>query len=99
MTDIDYNDLDPGIRDTVRLLRTAGFETTDSGDGGKTDMECSIEFPHVFCELDLASFVSETNRAQRLLGDEWTAEARYSAKDGKCILLCMKYPQNIQDFI
>lgn len=33
MSDIDYEALDPGIRRTVRWLRSLGFETTDSGDG------------------------------------------------------------------
>lgn len=33
MSDIDYSTLDPGIREVVRLLREAGHETTDSGDG------------------------------------------------------------------
>lgn len=31
--DIDYTELDPGIRETVRFLRSHGFDTTDSGDG------------------------------------------------------------------
>lgn len=33
MEDIDYDDLDSGIRETVRWLRGAGFDTRDSGDG------------------------------------------------------------------
>ena len=33
MEEIDYTELDPGIRKLVRLLRDNGFETTDSGDG------------------------------------------------------------------
>lgn len=33
METIDYNDLDPGIRQTVHFLREQGFETSDSGDG------------------------------------------------------------------
>jgi hypothetical protein len=33
MSDVDYSELDPGIRETVRWLRGLGYETTDSGDG------------------------------------------------------------------
>ena len=33
MKDIDYGELDPGIRETVRRLNEEGFETCDSGDG------------------------------------------------------------------
>lgn len=34
--DLQYDRLDNGIRETVRLLRRHGFETTDSGDGDIT---------------------------------------------------------------
>ncbi len=30
---MNYDELDAGIRETVRLLRDNGFQTTDSGDG------------------------------------------------------------------
>lgn len=50
--DIDYDELDPGIRKTVRLLRAAGFDTTDSGDGQSkfknSDAGCAIDMPNVF---------------------------------------------------
>ena len=31
--DIDYDTLDSGIRETVRWLRSCGYDTVDSGDG------------------------------------------------------------------
>ena len=34
-SDLDLNDLDPGIRDSVLLLRKAGFKTFTSCEGGK----------------------------------------------------------------
>ncbi|MDF1699533.1 MAG: hypothetical protein P1V36_00020 [Planctomycetota bacterium] len=47
--DIDYDSLDPGIRHTVRVLRSWGLNTTDSGDGSKASwMEGALEVPHVF---------------------------------------------------
>lgn len=36
---MNYDDLDPGIRETVRRLNAAGFETSDSGDGVSKDGE------------------------------------------------------------
>lgn len=47
MSEFDYDQLDPGIRRTVKTLRTWGFDTTDSGDGKKVGMECALPFPHV----------------------------------------------------
>lgn len=52
---IDYNQLDPGIRSTVRWLRDAGFNTIDSGDG-ITKAEAiaeghAMDAPHVFIRV------------------------------------------------
>jgi hypothetical protein len=45
---INYEELDPGIRDVVKVLRENGFYTTDSGDGvSKTERDGVIDFPHV----------------------------------------------------
>jgi hypothetical protein len=45
---IDYDDLDPGIRRVVRLLNQHGFVTSDSGDGSKAGvMECAVDYPMV----------------------------------------------------
>lgn len=48
--DINYDELDPGIREVVRWLRYLGFDTTDSGDGVTKvgEMACAIAEPHVF---------------------------------------------------
>lgn len=105
MTDINYEELDPGIRDTVALLRSHGFETTDSGDGvskfadGAEPMDCAIDIPHVFCVLDdmhAETFFNEADRAQELLGDEWTVEATYAPKDGHSLLMCFRYPAGVE---
>ncbi len=41
---IDYALIDPGIRETVRRLRDAGFNTSDSGDGqSKFMVMCECE--------------------------------------------------------
>lgn len=95
--DATYEEMDAGIRDTVRLLRNNGFDTTDSGDGSKAGhMGCAIEFPHVFCAMQrFEDFVSQADKAQGLLGDDWTVEASYSAKDQRTFLMCMKYPLSV----
>ncbi len=44
---LDYDKLDPGIRETVRWLRGLGFNTTDSGDGvSKRPGDCVCQ-PHM----------------------------------------------------
>ncbi len=44
--------IDAGVAKLVEELRRAGFNTTDSGDGAKTGMECALDFPHVFIQSD-----------------------------------------------
>lgn len=53
-----YEELDPGIRETVRWLNENQFITTDSGDGVTkvgSDMEGVIEEPHVMIRCASAS--------------------------------------------
>lgn len=48
LEEINYEELDPGIREIVRRLRELGWDTTDSGDGAsKPDMECAMPFANV----------------------------------------------------
>lgn len=59
MSELDYDELDPGIRDTVRWLRDRGFKTTDSGDGATKLLEIrdeeALPYPHVFMVVDDAN--------------------------------------------
>jgi len=93
---INYNELDPGIRETVRLLRTHGFKTTDSGDGvSKVD---GLSFPHVAMLVTEGEMVREAKRLLKLLrqrglsfephnsGDFPTIEVSYNPVDGHCVL-------------
>lgn len=65
---IDYGELDPGVRRLVRLLRSNGFNTSDSGDGSKAGMmECAVDEPMVAIEVDPAELVSEAHRLHALL--------------------------------
>lgn len=62
-----YEELDPGVRETVRRLRAAGFRTTDSGDGvsklaaGWPEEEIILR-PHVFISVDHWSDLMTTTR-------------------------------------
>lgn len=63
---MDYDELDPGIREVVRRLNEAGFITTDSGDGvSKAELIASgdaMDFPHVFITLELRNFAHECQK-------------------------------------
>lgn len=100
-SDFDYADLDPGIRDTVRLLRSHGFETTDSGDGVSKLSPDSKNYgcepgtqPHVYCSTTCDFVISEARRLAVLLGDEWTVEGVFMASSGTSILSAIKMSQD-----
>jgi hypothetical protein len=83
---VDYRYLDPGIRDIVRRLNEAGFETTDSGDGVSKPREmfeagCAIPFPHVVAVSRPETMIADAERAAAVLGEGWTVEASYSTHD------------------
>lgn len=80
--DLNYDALDPGVRDVVRKLRAAGFETTDSGDGkSKADLikeGCALDFAHVFSVVPKDLMCWEAERMQDLLGADWKVEASWA---------------------
>lgn len=52
--DLDYSTLTPGIRRTVALVRSWGFETTDSGDGVtnvQAGMDGAMTVPNVYIHV------------------------------------------------
>ena len=91
MNTLNYADLDVGIRNTVRLLRDAGFETTDSGDGvSKPQIEgCTLPVPHVFAHTTPVRAFKDAARMARLLGKGWHVELSYSTADQQCFLLAI----------
>lgn len=69
---IDLAELDPGIRETVRRLRAAGFRTTDSGDGVSKvaagwDPDTVHDFPHVYVAVGGDALIGEARRLRDLL--------------------------------
>lgn len=94
---INYDELDPGIRDVVRAINEWGWVTCDSGDGSKAGtMECALDHPHVFCESQWGplGIINEAHSlAARLLGrfgPGWYVETNYSTKDGRAFLYALK---------
>lgn len=71
LPEIDYEQLDPGIRETVRRLRAWGFDTTDSGDGSKAEtMECGLSVANVFIRCEPRHLVDSTDLLMRNLVKE-----------------------------
>lgn len=94
---INYDELDPGIRDVVRAINEWGWKTCDSGDGSKAGtMECALDHPHVFCEardggieLDREAHTLAELLIERF-GPGWYVETNYSTKDRRAFLYAMK---------
>lgn len=94
MSPVNYAELDPGIRDRVRILNEHGFETTDSGDGvsKRPDPGEVLRFPHVAAVTEPARLISDaeslfslTKLVPQLAGG--TVEASYNPDDGVALLL------------
>jgi hypothetical protein len=75
LDDIDYDDLDPGIREVVRRLNKAGFATCDSGDGvSKTEAIADGEaepFPHVYIQVPMADDLIKESYRLKTLVESW----------------------------
>jgi hypothetical protein len=99
MTDLNYNDLDPGIRETVRLLRDEGFETVDSGDGvaKPLDHEGVIRYPHVAMTCAAVDLIAKACRCAVVLGPEWHVEGVYIANTGASVIMAVLFPEDERD--
>lgn len=91
MTAADLDNLDPGIRNVVTLLRAHGFDTFDSGDGvtklaPDADVcECGAEdFPHVRMRVPPLRIVLEAGKLENILLGAGIALAR-NGDDGPVI--------------
>ncbi len=71
---VPWADLDPGIRDVVRLLVSKGFTATDSGDGvskiGTEQEHGMIKDAHVVIPCSPPSMVSDAEHLTRPLRGE-----------------------------
>lgn len=98
--DIDYSKLDSGIRDTVRWLRSAGFDTCDSGDGAtkQPDPDWGVRpCPHVIIDVHPHELVDECGRLSRLLGSIGipTLSASLQNPDGPIIQGVYQYAEGM----
>ncbi len=90
----EAEELCPGIRAAVELLRSNDFETIDSGDGShfRAGMECACEEPMIACATTRHHMAGASHRLMTLLGSRGIdvhIEAAYSPKDEVAILLVM----------
>jgi len=93
---LNLNMIDPGVRELVRLLRAAGFNTCDSGDGSKAkDMECAVPYPMVAIQVEKKYFFQELDRLGAFMArqgyPDWTVEGNASPL-GPALLVCYDYP-------
>ena len=88
---MNHDKLDKGIRDTVRLLRENGFDTTDSGDGiSKPPGSGVLGYPHVHMVSDGERLIIESQRCAALLGDAWTVQGSYDPANSVSIITAMR---------
>lgn len=94
MTDsLDYDALDPGIRDVVRLIREAGYETTDSGDGisKRATQPDALPFPHVVVRLGLVDWRRSTYHLHDLVrdrfGNEWRVQLSWAPGEPAIVMV------------
>lgn len=95
---LDYQQLDPGIRKTVAYLRGLGFDTTDSGDG-KTKVEAiaageALPFPHVCILAAPDQLVANCRLLQDLIEHVPGAhvEGSYDSADNVAIITVLDCP-------
>lgn len=82
----------PTMQRTIRWLQSLGMEPTDSGDGVtnvEADMECALDFPHVFIPFDqlgqgkvAADLIWSQIRTIAEDNTDISVEAGYSPEDG-----------------
>lgn len=69
LTQEQLDQVNPGIRNTVKTLREWGYRTCDSGDGKTHDHACDLDVPYVHIIVSPEHLFSETNRLVEKLKD------------------------------
>lgn len=92
--DLDYSQIDAGIRERVRILRDEGFDTTDSGDGSKAAwMEGALPYPMIAVVVPKVGDLFDQAEHLRTVLDlhaecaGYELSANYSPVDGTSLLL------------
>lgn len=93
MDTLDYNLIQPRMRQTVRWLRSMGFDTCDSGDGVtnvEAGMEDALEMPHVMMTVKKANMIYEADRLYHACLEtkiHGKIEASYDPEDESAIII------------
>lgn len=87
---LDYNDLDPGIRNVVRWLNEQGFKTFDSGDGVTKDY--GTPFPHASMEVEPSKLVEACDRLVAALEEAGVEVDPYDSEEDSVAVRGMHYP-------
>ena len=103
MSDIPYDDLDPGIREVVRWLNEAGFPTMDSGDGkAKFDDDgnelpgweggtCGYGVPHAIIAVHPHMLVEQADDLVRALRSQVGITVQATSPDGSGVEVQANY--------
>lgn len=76
------DDLNPGIRELVRRLNVAGFDTCDSGDGETHDYECDRDYPYVVIKLSAGQPLVASCQVVSMLVSSWGVRLRPQSLEG-----------------
>lgn len=89
---MNYDELDPGIREKVRAIHDLGYHTTDSGDGVSkpADAEGVLPFPHIVVKLrypalGIVEYLHDYVRAH--FGPRWVAELSWVPDEPAIVML------------
>lgn len=89
--DLNYDELDPGVRQIVKHLRMKGFRTIASGDGvSKSADSLALPFRHVLVQTAPFALAADADEMAKTLyiafGRHWVVEASYSTVDKTALL-------------
>lgn len=82
MEEVNYDELNPGIRQCVRWLREHGFNTSSSGDGKTHECTCDPDHAFVTMLVDPNQMVAEADRLASLLQERLGIELTGLDEDG-----------------
>ena len=87
---MNYDELNPGIRKTVKLLNSVGWKTCDSGDGETHDYECDRDAGYVVVVSTPQNVIHDSDLIHGFLEsygvtfspEDTSIQANYSPVDG-----------------
>lgn len=99
LREIDYSELDEGVREIVRELRRLMLRTVDSGDGSKFGtMAGALPYPHVVIQSDRLTWFNDASVTAGALGPGWQVEMNGSP-GGPFMIVASKHGDDEMDRI